>query len=221
METNGRWNAQRSNACFRLGDAPDSPPPPPSAQPPTDNIELESFACAHVRAMRYSSLRLGSVDGRRRSHVASRPLAIPSETTSGDDDEPPPLVQSTEVAAATGTSVHNIHIPIHVIHVGTPRIGRKLTFCAVVALRLGRVFLPAFQADLFAVRAADVVAELVVSRPAQGVAILAVVMSGADHAIVVFQPRVGLLVHASGPRVTGVELVLSGQSAHQGLFCND
>ena len=62
-------------------------------------------------------------------------------------------------------------------------------------------------------------AELVVPGPAQRVTVLAVVVGGAHHPVLVLEPRVELLVDAVGPVVAGVQLVLGGQSADQGLVC--
>ena len=100
-------------------------------------------------------------------------------------------------------------------------VGNSLTLSAVVALGISRVLLPAVEANLLAVGAAAVVAELVVPRPTQRVTIAAVVVGRANHAIVVLQPGLGLLMDAVSPRVAGVQLVLGRQSAHESFFLAD
>ena len=92
-----------------------------------------------------------------------------------------------------------------------------LTFGAVVSLDVVGVLLPPVQADLLAVGPALVVAELVVPGPAQGVAVPAEVVVGADHAVLVLQPGVALLVAVAGPLGAGVQGVLGGQAADQGV----
>ena len=89
------------------------------------------------------------------------------------------------------------------------------TFGAVVPLRPGGVLLPPVQADLLSVRVAGVVAELVVARPAQRVAVAAEIVAGADHAVLVLQLGVRLLVDAVGPLGAGREALLGGQPADE------
>lgn len=94
-----------------------------------------------------------------------------------------------------------------------------LTFCAVISLGVGRVLLVAFKTDLFPVGPAGVVSELVVSRSAQGVAVCPVVVAGAHHPVLVLELGVGVLVHALGPVLAGIQLLLGGHATYQSI-CN-
>lgn len=58
-----------------------------------------------------------------------------------------------------------------------------LTFSAVVVLVVDRILLEAVEANLLAVVAADVVAKLVVARPAEVVAVTTVVVLGAHQPV--------------------------------------
>ena len=73
--------------------------------------------------------------------------------------------------------------------------------------------MPSVQADLLAVLA--VVAELVVTGPAEGVAVAAVVVGGADHAVLVLQVRVALVGGVRRPSRAGRQLPLGGQPTDQ------
>lgn len=60
-------------------------------------------------------------------------------------------------------------------------------------------------------------AELVVPRPAEGVAVGAVVVGRANHPVLVLELGVALLVHPLGPVLAGVQLLLSGHTADQSV----
>lgn len=75
--------------------------------------------------------------------------------------------------------------------------------------------MPSLETDLLSVLPAGVVPELVVSGSAEGVAVLAVVVGGADHAVLVLQPGVALVLAVGGPRAARVQLTLGCQPADQ------
>ena len=93
-----------------------------------------------------------------------------------------------------------------------------LTFGAVVSLPglLGGVLLPSLEADLLAVGPAGVVAELVVPRPAEGVAIAPVVVGGADEPVVEGELGVSLAGRAGSPLLAGLETLLDSGLADEG-----
>lgn len=93
----------------------------------------------------------------------------------------------------------------------------KSTSGAVVAFGVGGVLLVPVQADLLSTGSAGVVPELVISGPAEGVAVVAVVVSRADHAVLVLQLGVALLVDALSPGFAGGQLLLGGHPADQDI----
>lgn len=91
----------------------------------------------------------------------------------------------------------------------------SLTLCTVVTLGVVRILLVSGQADLFALRATRVVSELVVSGPAERVAVGAVVVGGADEPELVVQGGVGVDVVAGSPLESGCQGLLQCHSADQ------
>ena len=71
------------------------------------------------------------------------------------------------------------------------------------------------------VTAAFVMPEFIISRPAQGITIFSIVMSGADHSVLILQLGVTLLMNSMCPIFASVQLVLCGKSADQSIAtCN-
>lgn len=91
---------------------------------------------------------------------------------------------------------------------GTRNSVIKLTSITVVAL-------PAGEADTLSGRATAVVAEVVVSRPTQVLAALAVVVRHAPHPVLVLHLRVGTSVLVHGPLLPDVQPFLGGQPGDQ------
>lgn len=83
-----------------------------------------------------------------------------------------------------------------------------LTGVAIVAFPTG-------EADTLAARAAAIVAEVVVPRPAQVLATLAVIVRRASHPVLILHLRVGALVLVHGPLRPDVQPLLGGQPRDQ------
>jgi hypothetical protein len=77
--------------------------------------------------------------------------------------------------------------------------------------------LPSVKTALHAVDVAGVVSELVVPRPAQGVAVAAKVVRRAHHPVLVLELGVALLMDAVRPVGAGRDTLLLGQAADQSL----
>ena len=93
----------------------------------------------------------------------------------------------------------------------------RLTFGAVIVVK---VLLPAGQTLLESAAVAGVVSVLVVSRPAQGVAVLAVVVGRADHPVLVVQalPTQVLDVGAAHPVGSGFQALQLRHSGDQNFW---
>jgi len=85
----------------------------------------------------------------------------------------------------------------------------------IVALRVVWVLLVAIQTDLFTLRAARVMPELVVSGPAEGVTVGSVVVGGAHQTKFVIESGVRIHVDPGGPLETGRKRLLQRHSADQ------
>lgn len=91
------------------------------------------------------------------------------------------------------------------------RFGAVVSFFALV-------FGPAFKADLVSLSIAFVMAELVVSGAAQGVAVVAEIVGRTNHPVLVLELGVALHVGPSGPAFARVQLLLLGNTADQSIF---
>lgn len=88
------------------------------------------------------------------------------------------------------------------------RMMNMLTGVAIVAF-------PACEADALAARTAAIVTEVVIPRPAQVLATLAVIVRRASHPVLILHLRVGAPILVHGPLRPDVEPLLGGQPRDQ------
>lgn len=72
-------------------------------------------------------------------------------------------------------------------------------FGTVISFFVVGVFLPPIQANFVALRVTSIMAKLVITRSAQSVAIIAVIVSTANHSIFIFESGMSFLVNSVSP----------------------